>query len=123
MALVARNVSERPCAVKGTPRVQFLQADGARQTAVSRMPPSPGVVPSRVVVPAGERLIATLEWGASSGPSRDATAAVQVTAVPGADSVRLVPRIDGEPTTLDVLDYAAVKIGPWAQAVDGWAKR
>ncbi|QGN32538.1 DUF4232 domain-containing protein [Microlunatus sp. Gsoil 973] len=122
MAVLARNVSQRPCAVSGAPGIQFLQADGTQQVGVSTAPSSPGVIGSRVVVPVGERLIATLEWGASSS-GVDSTTSVQITAVPGAVPIRLIPRFDGAPTTLDVLDDAEVKLGPWAQAVDGWSKR
>ncbi|WP_168207429.1 DUF4232 domain-containing protein [Microlunatus elymi] len=124
LALFARNVSDRPCAVKGVPTVRFFQADGAQQTDVTTVDSTPGVVATRVVVPPGEELIATLEWGATSIiDDADATASLRVTAVPHSRPTRLVPRDDRGPTTLDLADGARVQISPWAQAAEGWTKR
>ncbi|WP_277211147.1 DUF4232 domain-containing protein [Isoptericola croceus] len=140
LAVHARNVSGEPCAVDGVPDVVFRNADGEAQQDVTIAPPFPGAVAERVVVPAGEQVLATLEWRAmSTANDPDVTTEVEVVAVPGAAPVAFVPRVPdlgglsadeaegamasggGDPTTLDVLDGAEVRVGPWAQAVDGWS--
>ncbi|GAA1994259.1 hypothetical protein GCM10009718_35110 [Isoptericola halotolerans] len=129
LAVHARNVSGEPCAVDGFPHVVFRDADGRAQRDVTIVPHSPGLVAERVVVPAGEQVLATLAWRAMSTTNDpEVTTEVEIVAVPGADPVALVPRApdlagpsDGEPVTLDVLDGAEVRQGPWAQAVDGWS--
>ncbi|GAA1729740.1 hypothetical protein GCM10009809_26640 [Isoptericola hypogeus] len=128
LAVRAQNVSGRPCAVEGVPSIAFLNADGDEQDDVLVTAAAPGVVPGRVVVPAGESLLATLEWDAmSTANDPDVTTALAVTPVPGADPVRLVPEVpggagtSGGPAGLDVLDGADVQVGPWAQAADGWS--
>ncbi|WP_166853098.1 DUF4232 domain-containing protein [Isoptericola sp. BMS4] len=127
LAVLATNVSGRPCALDGVPGLVFRNADGEPQRDVTLTPSAPGVVPGRVVVPDGERARATLEWRAmSTANDPDVTTSVEVTPVPGADAVRLVPAdpagpgADG-PTTLDVLDGAEVRAGPWVQAAEGWS--
>lgn len=128
LGVEARNISAAPCAVDGVPDVVFRDADGEEQAGVRFVAAAPGVVPGRVVVPPGENLLATLEWDAmSTANDPDVTTALDVTPVPGADPVRLVPEIpagagtSAGPTTLDVLDGAEVQIGPWAQGADGWS--
>lgn len=122
LAVRAENVSDRPCALDGVPAVKFLNADAVPQAGITILPAAPGVVPERVVVPAGERALATLQWPAmSTSNDPDVTTAVEIEAVPGATPVRLAPEVDGTSTDLDVLDGAEVRIGPWAQAADGWS--
>lgn len=123
LALLARNVSGRPCALRGTPTLTFLDAAGRPQSDVTVTPPAPGVVAARVVVPAGKRVISTIQWAAmSTANDPDVTTAVGVVAVPGADRRPImVHDVDG-PTSLDILDGATVRVGPWAQAVDGWSR-
>lgn len=131
LAVRARNVSDRPCALEGVPGYVFRNADGDPQADVTTVPAGPGVVPARVVVPAGERAMATLQWAAmSTAHDPDPTTAVEVTAVPGAEPARLVAQVSegvtapGEPSgpaELDVLDGAEVRTGPWVQAADGWS--
>jgi hypothetical protein len=124
LGVLARNVSGGPCALEGVPGLAFRNAEGEPQRNVT-VAPQPGIVPGRVVVPAGGQAMATLQWRAmSTALDPDVTTRVEVTPVPGADPVRLVPREPGDSggaTTLDVLDGAEVRVGPWAQAVEGWS--
>ena len=122
LALLARNTSGRPCALDGVPKLIFRNPTGKPQQDVTFLPAGEGVVSRRVVVPAGSRAIATIKWQAmSTANDPDVTSSVQVSAVPGAKPVRLTPRDEHGPTTLDILDGAEVAVGPWAQAVDGWS--
>lgn len=140
LSVRARNVSGTPCAVDGVPDVVFRNAAGEAQQDVTIEPASPGIVAERVVVPAEQEVVATLEWRAmSTANDPDVTTEVEVVAVPGADPVALVPSMPdlievpttdaweatpaggGDPITLDVLDGAEVRVGPWAQAVEGWS--
>ncbi|MFD6136086.1 DUF4232 domain-containing protein [Isoptericola sp. NPDC060257] len=117
LAVLAENVSGRPCALDGVPRLTFRDADGEPQDDVTTEPSAPGVVAGRVVVPAGERALATVEWRAmSTANDPDVTTTVDVVAVPDGDPVPLVPT-----TELDVLDGAEVRVGPWAQGAEGWS--
>ncbi|MFE6971337.1 DUF4232 domain-containing protein [Isoptericola sp. NPDC057653] len=116
LAVRAENVSGRPCALDGVPDLVFRDADGDRQD-VTLVPSAPGVVPARLVVPAGEGALATVQWRAmSTANDPDVTTAVEVTAVPGAEPVTLTPA-----ESLDVLDGAEVRVGPWAQGAEGWS--
>ncbi|MEN5074411.1 DUF4232 domain-containing protein [Isoptericola cucumis] len=129
LAARAENSSRRPCALDGVPEVVFRNADGEPQQDVRVVAASPGVVPGRVVVPPGETALATLQWRAmSTANDTDVTTALDVTPVPGADPVRVIPRYVDDvgspagPAELDVLDGAEVRVGPWAQAADGWSR-
>ena len=123
LAVHAENVSGRPCALDGVPRLTFRDADGAPQDDVTTGPAAPGVVAGRVVVPAGERALATVQWRAmSTANDADVTTAVAVVAVPGAEPVPLSPEVPGVGAAeLDVLDGAEVRVGPWVQAAEGWS--
>ncbi|MFC7879468.1 DUF4232 domain-containing protein [Isoptericola sp. NPDC057391] len=117
LAVHAENVSGRPCALGGVPRLTFRDADGAPQDDVTTGPAAPGVVAGRVVVPAGERALATVQWRAmSTANDADVTTAVEVAPTPDAAPVTLVPAAQ-----LDVLDGAEVRVGAWVQAVEGWS--
>ncbi|PFG44481.1 uncharacterized protein DUF4232 [Isoptericola jiangsuensis] len=127
LAVLAENTSGRACALDGVPRITYLDADDEPQDDVRTVAASDGVVPGRVVVPPGERAMATLQWGAmSTANDPDVTVALDVVAVDGADAVRLVPQVPAGagaagPTTLDVLDGAEVRVSPWVQGASGWA--
>jgi hypothetical protein len=128
LSVLARNTSGRSCAVDGVPRLVFLDAADAPQDDVRVVAAADGVVPGRVVVPAGESVMSTLQWGAmSTANDPDVTVAVEVTTVTDADPVRLVPEIppglgtEAGPATLDVLDGAEVRVSPWVQASSGWS--
>jgi hypothetical protein len=119
----ARNVGESPCAVEAVPEVVFRGADGAPQQDVTLEAYGPGVVPARVVVPAGAEIFAPLEWRAmSTAGDPDLTTAIEVTPVPRAEPV-LVDVLGhvSAPSGLDLLDGATVRVGPWVQAAEGWA--
>lgn len=117
LAVHAENVSGRPCALDGVPRLTFRDADGKPQDDVTTEPSAPGVVAGRVVVPAGERALATVQWRAmSTANDPDVTTTVDVVAVPDGDPVPLAPTAE-----LDVLDGAEVRVGPWAQGAEGWS--
>lgn len=116
LAVHAENVSRRACALDGVPGLVFRNAAGEPQQ-VTLAPAAPGVVPGRVVVPAGERALATVQWRAMSTTNDpDVTTAVDVVPAPDADPVALVPSAE-----LDVLDGGAVRVGPWVQAAEGWS--
>jgi hypothetical protein len=121
--LLARNVSDRPCAVEGTPDIVFRNADGAAQADVRFEPYTSGAVPARLVVPPGEQMLAPLQWRAMpTGSDPEATTSIQVIAVPGAEPVLLVvAERDISPTGLDILDGAEVRLGPWVQALEEWS--
>ncbi|MFI2102893.1 DUF4232 domain-containing protein [Isoptericola sp. NPDC019693] len=123
LAVHAENVSDRPCALDGVPDLTFRDAGGEPQDDVTTEPSAPGVVAGRVVVPAGERALATVQWRAmSTANDPDVTTTVDVVAVPGAEPVPLTPEYpDAGPAELDVLDGAEVRVGPWVQAADGWS--
>ncbi|MEL7976459.1 DUF4232 domain-containing protein [Isoptericola sp. F-RaC21] len=118
LAVRAENVSGRPCALDGVPELAFRNADGEPQHDVTVEPSAPGVVPGRVVVPAGDTALATVQWQAmSTANDPDVTTTVDVVPVPGAGTVSLTPEYPG----LDVLDGAEVRVGPWVQAAEGWS--
>jgi hypothetical protein len=127
LAVRAENVSGRPCALEGVPDLVFRNAGGEPQDVTSE-PSAPGVVAGRVVVPAGERALATVQWRAmSTANDPDVTTTVDVVAAPGADPVPLTPASpdaplgDGGPAELDVLDGADVRVSPWVQGAEGWS--
>ncbi|MFD6176051.1 MULTISPECIES: DUF4232 domain-containing protein [unclassified Isoptericola] len=123
LAVHAENVSGRPCALDGVPDLVFRDADGAPQE-VTVEPSDPGVVPARVVVPPGERALATVQWRAmSTANDPDVTTAVDVVPVPDAHPARLTSRDPdgGGPAELDVLDGATVRVSPWVQGAEGWS--
>lgn len=122
-ALLARNVSDRPCAVEELPEVVFHNGDGTPQGDVLLEPYEPGVIPARLVVPPGEQMLAPMRWGAmSTANDPDTTTAIEVTPVPGAEPVLLdVTEHDGSASGLDILDGAQVRVGPWVQALEGWS--
>jgi len=126
LAVLARNTSGRPCALDGVPALVFRNAAGEPQQDVTTEPSAPGVVPGRVVVPAGEQATATVQWGAmSTANDPDVTTTVDVTPVPGAEPVALTPTSPDAPSGggagLDVLDGADVRVGPWVQGAEGWS--
>ncbi|SKC40642.1 DUF4232 domain-containing protein [Krasilnikoviella flava] len=124
LAVQAENVSGGPCALEGVPGLEFRNADGEAQPDVTLEPSAPGVVPGRVVVPAGERSLATVQWRAMSTTNDpDVTTTVAVVPVPGADPVPLTPTSPdtGDTAGLDVLDGAEVRVGPWVQRAEGWS--
>ncbi|MCK9795260.1 DUF4232 domain-containing protein [Isoptericola sp. 4D.3] len=127
LAVLARNSSDRPCALEGVPGLVFRGADGEPQHDVTVGPSAPGVVPGRVVVPPGERAMATVQWPAMSTTNDpDVTTVVDVVAVPGGDPVPLTPAFPDDapgdtPAGLDVLDGAEVRVGPWVQRAEGWS--
>jgi hypothetical protein len=120
LLLAARNTGPVPCAVEGTPAVEFWRASGTPALDVETGTPPGTAAPGRIVVPAGGAVYAELQWGAmSTALDPDVTVALGVRAVRGADAVRLeVPAEAGGP--LDVLAGAAVAVGPWQQTPAGW---
>jgi hypothetical protein len=120
LLLAARNTGPVPCAVEGTPAVEFWRASGtpAPDVETGTRPGTPA--PGRIVAPVGGAVYAELQWGAmSTALDPDVTVALGVRAVRGADAVRLeVPAEAGGP--LDVLAGAAVAVGPWQQTPEGW---
>jgi hypothetical protein len=112
----ARNVSGAPCAVENVPDLIFRNEAGQAQENVTITPGD--VEPARVVVPDGEYVISAFLWRAmSTANDPDTTTTVEVTAVPGADPVRLDATMDGTRASgLDVLDGAEVRQSPWTQA-------
>lgn len=114
----ARNTSGEPCAVEDVPGLAFRNGDGQAQTAVTVEPYEPGVEPGRIVVPEGESVLSPLVWRAMSTVNDpDTTTTIEVTAVPGAGPVALDVTTDGTSASgLDILDGAAVRVGPWTQA-------
>lgn len=124
LAVHAQNVSDAPCALEGAPQLVFRNGDSEPQDDVRVVAASPGVVPGRVVVPAGAQAMATVQWRAmSTANDPDVTTTVEVTAVPGGDAATLTPELpDGAgPAELDVLDGAEVRVSPWVQAAEGWS--
>jgi hypothetical protein len=82
--LLARNVSERPCAVDGIPDIDFRNTEGAAQEDVRFEPYRPGVIPGRLVLPPDEQMLAPLQWSAMSmANDPDVTTSIEVIAVPG----------------------------------------
>lgn len=112
----ARNVSGVPCAIENVPDLIFLNEAGQAQENVTITPGD--VEPARVVVPDGEYILSAFLWRAMSTTNDpDTTTTVEVTAVPGADPVRLDATVDGTRASgLDVLDGAEVRQTPWTQA-------
>lgn len=118
LLLTATNTSDASCAVQSRPAIAFVRASGTPAPDVETGTPSGTPEPGRYVLPPGERLHAGLTWrGMSTALDPDVTVALRVTAAPGADPVD-VPA--GE-HTLDVLAGAAVEIGAWEPAPEGWA--
>lgn len=50
----------------------------------------------------------------------DETVALGIAAARGMTPVELAPAVDGQPTTLDILDGARITQSPWVQARAGW---
>ncbi|WP_431838453.1 DUF4232 domain-containing protein [Cellulomonas sp. Y8] len=118
LLLTATNTSDASCAVQGRPAITFVRASGTPAPDVETGTPSGTPEPGRYVLPPGERLHAGLTWrGMSTALDPDVTVTLRVTAAPGADPVD-VPA--GE-HTLDVLAGAAVEVGAWEPAPEGWA--
>lgn len=117
--LRARNLGRLACAIEDVPDVAFLNAAGARQTAVMVEPYEPSMVPERVVVPPAQSVMAVIDWQAmSTANDPDITTELLVTAMPGSTPTTLGVAVPDGPRGLDILDGAEVRISPWAQAVD-----
>jgi hypothetical protein len=112
----ARNMSGVPCAIENVPDLIFRNEAGQAQENVTITPGDVGT--ARVVVPDGEYVLSAFLWRAMSTVNdSDTTTTVEVTAVPGADPVRLDATMDGTRASgLDVLDGAEVRQSPWTQA-------
>ncbi|MEV0950653.1 DUF4232 domain-containing protein [Promicromonospora sp. NPDC050249] len=112
----ARNVSGVPCAIENVPDLVFRNEAGQAQENVTIT--LGDVESARVVVPDGEYVVSAFLWRAmSTANDPDTTTTVEVTAVPGADPVRLDATVDGTRASgLDVLDGAEVRQSPWTQA-------
>lgn len=122
LAVYARNASAAPCALQSYPRIEFLNASGEAQPEV-QLQPRPGMSLERLVVPAGETALSTLQWGAmSTALDPDETVLLEVSAAPGHEAVSLQPEIQGAAAPLDILDGAEVHQSPWVQALEGWSK-
>jgi hypothetical protein len=123
-SLLARNVSDHPCAVEGIPDIGFRIVDGTAYTDVRFVPYESGVVPGRLVVPPGEQMLAPLRWRAmSTADDPNVAVSIQVIAVPGAEPVELnVTEHESSPAGLDIMDGADVYLGPWVQALEGWSR-
>lgn len=120
LPVFAKNTSAGPCALRSYPQIAFLNADGDAQPDV-QLQPEPGILLERVTIPAGEAVISTLEWNAmSTSLDPDETVALGIAAARGMTPVELAPAVDGQPTTLDILDGARITQSPWVQARDGW---
>lgn len=116
----ARNAGGRACGIEGVPAVEFLNATGTAQTGVTAEPYEPSMVPERVVVPAGESVMAAIDWQAmSTANDPDVTTDLSVTVLPGSKPVTLGVSAPGSPGDLDILDGAEVRISPWAQGAPG----
>jgi len=122
LSLYARNVSGHACSLQGYPRITFLNADGEPQDDAATRPET-HLSAERIVVPAGEYAISTLDWKAmSTSPDPDETTDVSVAALPNLEPVVLTPKQQQLPISLDILDGARVDLSPWMQAAEGWAK-
>ncbi|MGI5188396.1 DUF4232 domain-containing protein [Promicromonospora sp. CA-289599] len=112
----ARNLSGAPCAIENVPELIFRNEAGQAQENVTITPGDVG--PARVVVPDGEYVLSAFLWRAMSTVNDpDTTTTVEVTAVAGADPVRLDATMDGTRASgLDILDGAEVRQSPWTQA-------
>ena len=122
--VLRESMADAPVALDGVPALEFRNAAGEPQRDVTLEPSAPGVVPGRVVVPPGERALATVQWGAmSTANDPDVTTTVDVAPVPGAEPVPLTPVFPDDPPSaggaLDVLDGADVRVGPWVQGAEG----
>lgn len=112
----ARNVSGAPCAIENVPDLIFRNEAGQAQENVTIT--LGDVEPARLVVPDGEYVLFAFLWRAmSTANDPDTTTTIEVTAVPGADPVRIDATADGTRASgLDVLDGAEVRQSPWTQA-------
>ncbi|GGR43078.1 hypothetical protein J2S40_004299 [Nocardioides luteus] len=116
-SLHAVNLGDRPCVVEAVPTVEFLDAEGVPQADVTVDPYQPSMVPERLVVPVGESVTALIDWRAmSTADDPGVTTDLRVIAVPGAEPVTIPVGGPSQPTDLDVLDGAEVRISPWAQS-------
>lgn len=122
LAVYAKNISSRPCAVKGIADLEFATADGLPQTGV-RVSASANILVERIVIPVGEYAMSAIRWGAmSTANDPDETTTVKVGLLPGFATQSLTPRIEDRATSLDILDGAELETSPWVQALDGWSK-
>ncbi|MBU5423227.1 DUF4232 domain-containing protein [Cellulomonas hominis] len=117
LLLRATNATPDPCVVEGRPEVGFLRASGTLVPDVETGTPTGTPAPEALVVGPGGTVSAQLRWGAmSTSQDPDVTVALLVTPVPGAAAVRL----DAPEGGIDVLAGAAVEVGAWQRAVEGW---
>lgn len=122
LSVFATNVSNQPCAVQGLAAIEFFNGLGESQEDVTIIA-TPTISPELVLIPAGETAMSTMKWAAmSTANDPDETESLEVSLFPGLEPVKLIPRIDGQDTTLDVLDGAEVEVSPWVQALEGWNK-
>lgn len=111
----ARNDSGAACTVEGRPGIAFERASGTTAPDVETGTPTGTAAPQRLVLQPRQEARSELTWrGMSTALDPNVTVALLVTAVPGADAVR-VP-VDG--SGLDVLAGAVVEIGAWLPAED-----
>ncbi|MFD1377727.1 DUF4232 domain-containing protein [Micrococcus antarcticus] len=121
MAVYAKNISARSCALQSYPQIDFLNEAGDAQPDIE-LQPEPDILLERVAIPSGEAVISTLDWNAmSTSQDPDETVALVIAAAKGMKPVQLAPQYDGQPTSLDILDGAQIAQSPWVQARDGWA--
>lgn len=117
LLLRATNATPDPCVVEGRPEVGFLRASGTLAPDVETGTPTGTPAPEALVVAPGGTVSAQLRWGAmSTSQDPDVTVALLVTPVPGGAAVRL----DAPEGGIDVLAGAAVEVGAWQRAVEGW---
>ncbi len=125
LLLEATNVAQHPCAVKGRPVLEFLRSSGTLTPRVEQVKGRPEE-PPRVVVPPGAAVRCDLVWrGMSTSLDPDVTVAIDVRPIPGSDPTRLwladVVLYDGSVLeSVDILDGAEVRVGPWASATAEW---
>ena len=121
MSVYAKNISAHACALRSYPQIDFLNEAGEPQQEV-QLQPEPGIMLERVLIPAGQAAISTLEWNAmSTSLDPDQTVALRIRAAKAMASDTLTPEYDGQPVSLDILDGATIAQSPWVQARDGWA--
>ncbi|WP_417366956.1 DUF4232 domain-containing protein [Glutamicibacter arilaitensis] len=121
MSVYAKNTSTHACALESYPQIDFLNEASEPQQDV-QLQPEPGIMLERVLIPAGQAVLSTLEWNAmSTSLDPDQTVALRISAAKAMASETLTPEYDGQPVSLDILDGAKIAQSPWVQARDGWA--
>ena len=121
MSVYAKNISAHACALRSYPQIDFLNEAGEPQQEV-QLQPEPGIMLERVLIPAGQAAISTLEWNAmSTSLDPDQTVALRIRVAKAMASETLTPEYDGQPVSLDILDGAKIAQSPWVQAREGWA--